>query len=533
MSQYRRSPAGGAGRNGDYHQRIYPEEHGGNQYEDYEYGAEEVQMRDIDRPQQHQLAPQPRRPPPRSPMSSRQDSGYSRQDRSGYSRQDGNGYLRPQQPSQVPRVSPNGPFGFQGARGYRSGSGHHENHGYQGQQGPPPPRAARRNYAPSSLDSYYSQESESNPGFSYGFGHQQLRPTPRPPRFPEGNPVPPIRPSVPSPRSIYIGFNPTFPQGTTSPEAPSIPAVPPPARLTQNQQKKPSGSPPQPARRGTSSYYPPLSQVVPPIQEESRSDRRPSYASSSAIPSAWDPEPMEHYPGASDGYSTDGDGEEFRLPAEVGVADDEKGLVRQASIGRKSKPTITDIKGIDKFKSPSFAPRNMSSNESINTASTGGVPIPVVGIGLSLPAEKSSPTLEMPVIDSPAPLEIPSPLESAGPSLFSQPPSTIKKDEYQFSLPNWSMQVAAESPGREESPVTGEPDGLAVKPTRRPPRLNMDAVRDAEARGSLTSLPDLIRRATKLAAVLETGRPESRWGTRGSFLGPPGMSKIHPIFSWF
>ncbi|KAI3066405.1 hypothetical protein CBS147353_8048 [Aspergillus niger] len=45
---------------------------------------------------------------------------------------------------------------------------------------------------------------------------------------------------------------------------------------------------------------------------------------------------------------------------------------------------------------------------------------------------------------------------------------------------------------------------------RRPPRLNMSAVRDAEARGSLTSLPDLIRRATRLASNLEHGRTASR-----------------------
>ena len=39
----------------------------------------------------------------------------------------------------------------------------------------------------------------------------------------------------------------------------------------------------------------------------------------------------------------------------------------------------------------------------------------------------------------------------------------------------------------------------------------MDAVRDAEARGSLTSLPDLIRRATRLAAMMDRGkRPGSR-----------------------
>ncbi|KAK4495312.1 hypothetical protein PRZ48_013643 [Zasmidium cellare] len=47
---------------------------------------------------------------------------------------------------------------------------------------------------------------------------------------------------------------------------------------------------------------------------------------------------------------------------------------------------------------------------------------------------------------------------------------------------------------------------------KRPPRLNVDAVRDAEARGSLTSLPDLIRRATKLASNLDRGKTASRMG---------------------
>ncbi|RYP77724.1 hypothetical protein DL769_003344 [Monosporascus sp. CRB-8-3] len=43
--------------------------------------------------------------------------------------------------------------------------------------------------------------------------------------------------------------------------------------------------------------------------------------------------------------------------------------------------------------------------------------------------------------------------------------------------------------------------------------LNIDAVRDAEARGSLTSLPDLIRRATRLASIMDKGRrPTSRFG---------------------
>jgi hypothetical protein len=45
---------------------------------------------------------------------------------------------------------------------------------------------------------------------------------------------------------------------------------------------------------------------------------------------------------------------------------------------------------------------------------------------------------------------------------------------------------------------------------RKPPRLDMDAVRDAQSRGSLSSLSDLIRRATKLASNLDRGRTASR-----------------------
>ncbi|ROW13898.1 hypothetical protein VPNG_03616 [Cytospora leucostoma] len=57
-----------------------------------------------------------------------------------------------------------------------------------------------------------------------------------------------------------------------------------------------------------------------------------------------------------------------------------------------------------------------------------------------------------------------------------------------------------------------QPRGFSrLSAIRRPPRLDIDAVREAEARGSMTSLPDLIRRATRLAASLDRGkRPASR-----------------------
>lgn len=60
------------------------------------------------------------------------------------------------------------------------------------------------------------------------------------------------------------------------------------------------------------------------------------------------------------------------------------------------------------------------------------------------------------------------------------------------------------------------PTGAHSEPVgrKRRPRLNvdMDAVREAEARGSMTSLTDLIRRATRLASNLDRGKTASRLG---------------------
>ncbi|RMZ83850.1 hypothetical protein DV737_g1412, partial [Chaetothyriales sp. CBS 132003] len=69
-----------------------------------------------------------------------------------------------------------------------------------------------------------------------------------------------------------------------------------------------------------------------------------------------------------------------------------------------------------------------------------------------------------------------------------------------------------------------------VPVTRRPARLNIDAVRDREARGSMTSLTDLIKRATRLAANLDKGKTASRLGMLDSFgtkdrMAPYGSSR--------
>lgn len=61
---------------------------------------------------------------------------------------------------------------------------------------------------------------------------------------------------------------------------------------------------------------------------------------------------------------------------------------------------------------------------------------------------------------------------------------------------------------------------------RRPPRLDIDAVRSAEERGSITSLPDLIRRATRLASMIDRGkRPASRFGELGDYFDEKGQGR--------
>lgn len=62
--------------------------------------------------------------------------------------------------------------------------------------------------------------------------------------------------------------------------------------------------------------------------------------------------------------------------------------------------------------------------------------------------------------------------------------------------------------------VDGDKPGMSsrIPLEKRPPKLNISAVREAEARGSMTSLSDLIKRATKLASNLDRGRTASRLG---------------------
>lgn len=62
------------------------------------------------------------------------------------------------------------------------------------------------------------------------------------------------------------------------------------------------------------------------------------------------------------------------------------------------------------------------------------------------------------------------------------------------------------------SPFPSTAPSTSDKTSKRPPRLDIAAAREGEVRGSQSSLPELIRRATKLASNLDRGKTASRLG---------------------
>lgn len=179
--------------------------------------------------------------------------------------------------------------------------------------------------------------------------------------------------------------------------------------------------------------------------------------------------------------------------------DDERGLVRSASVGRRGKAALVttpsrEIPGDidDMSQRPLPTPLQMdpfpegtgyvdaSSNSSTTVPSTKTAKVSPVGAAMTADA-----------------------IFTAYESASAMDPRTSRR---MSTSPN--PQADAQ-----------DPRGYSrLSAIRRPPRLDIDAVRQAESRGSLTSLPDLIRRATRLAASLDRGRrPASRFNDLDDF----------------
>ncbi|KAL4805503.1 hypothetical protein BDV18DRAFT_20346 [Aspergillus unguis] len=292
------------------------------------------------------------------------------------------------------------------------------------------------------------------PSFSQPFGNQQ-------------NIHPALRERIP------IASEDMSRKSTTSSlgSIPIIPDFPPPLP---SQNKTGNLAPPGPMRSGMNRRS-----SVSPIPEElpdSPTILSEPYAHSRGTASSWNSENRE-----SDvlGAYMDGDSDSSqRSPEHAEVT-----LVREASLGKRGKPSLRTI---SKPSAEALAGRNTATGTPVQSDAANLKEI-AASLATRDSLESSSGESE---IDPEKPPIVVGDGSSARPSF----------DNNMRSVENLAGPLPQRAPTMSE-----------MRPgARRPPRLNMGAVREAEARGSLTSLSDLIKRATKLATNLEHGRTASR-----------------------
>lgn len=264
--------------------------------------------------------------------------------------------------------------------------------------------------------------------------------------------------------------------------------------------------PPPSARRGNSAFYSSHSFVSPIPEESPRTRSHTSYASSAAIP--------ESYGTLSPGMQDDQYYDDMIAEESVYSDDDadERGLVRSASIGKRGKPSIVTTK---------------------STISERGEMVPIV----------------LPMRPSPKPYQ--SPAFENGTGFIDGSSGSSSENDSEHRLPTVGTALTTDSMlgayagASAQDPVAlrnvASPKPYRMSGLRRPPRLDIDAVRQAEARGSLTSLPDLIKRATRLAAMMSEGRrpasrfdmdfPEEIYGRKGARGGTYSTSQWCDCFA--
>lgn len=290
--------------------------------------------------------------------------------------------------------------------------------------------------------------------------------------------------------------------------------------------------PPPSSRRGPSSYYS-MQSFVTPIPEESPRTQttHSSYASSGAIPANWGD--------MSYGYDTDERSflDDDIMEEEESKADRE-GIVRSASVGKRAKPSMITTKGAEKVDQSQGGvlgkTKNLVKMGAIDNSEPKATPQnfqdfirsanapPIPRVVQPTPRDTTWPTFGGP--DSP--LEGNKELDDDMMSSSSDSESTLAPSPHAIEMEKLSpaaiLQAArANSTSPSRNLTEKEENEIQYRRTsaiRRPPRLDMNALRDAEARGSLTSLPDLIRRATKLASMMNEGkRPASRLNNLNDF----------------
>lgn len=283
---------------------------------------------------------------------------------------------------------------------------------------------------------------------------------------------PPLRPRPTHSRSssqdaeIEIGY-----QFEDDPRGP-VPIMP-----IQGLQVPRHNGPPPSSRRGPSSVSSRLmtGTAVSPIPEESfrQIRKKESFASSTVIPSSWGSGPRMSE--ILDSYASE---QEEPIPEPKRNKRDSLTILRQASLGKRGKPSLFSINKPQAESQPSLKD-DKSSDSSLGYSTVNG---------LQPRASLDSTSTDTDSID------------------LEKERIEVENEQKARSI---GIGFGLGRPGA----------GMSSKKSKshRPPELNLNAVRSAEAHGSLTSLPDLIRRATKVASNLEHGRTASRLGILDMF----------------
>ncbi|OJD18044.1 hypothetical protein AJ78_01936 [Emergomyces pasteurianus Ep9510] len=249
--------------------------------------------------------------------------------------------------------------------------------------------------------------------------------------------------------------------------------------------------PPPSTRRTGSSYYSSTA-FVSPIPEEPPEllpRKGGSYASSKVIPSSWGTAPPDaDIPQWSD--------EDF-------LNDDDKpseSLVRQASLGKRGKASLRTI---NKVQGEQPLEGNQASK--LGTDKSSAEQVEAVPIGMAVSAN--------PIVMETAYKRENTPGQTESRPSDDYASSVSSDDDYEKPpIPIMRFETKSTKPILKKVESRGSNMLSGGNERRRPPQIDMDAVRQAEARGSLTSLPELIRRATRLASNLDRGKTASRFG---------------------
>jgi len=365
----------------------------------------------------------------------------------------------------------------------------------------PPQRPPRPNFVPPMLQSSDMQENKSPP---LQFRRPQNQDQPRS-YWEDG-----YAESSSSSRPLTTASNSTT---GSIPEFPSTPSIPVPPVPTYQAPPRRNLGPPPSARKGGSSYYSQTS-FVPPIPEE-MSDAHSSYASSHVIPESWGDGPPEYYmgPGIEEEEGDMSPGGNSGRASSAGDHDDASVLVRKGSQGQPRMKSLETLESGDESDIGERRMRELNwqarQDERWRPGGAGGVATDPIGrhnfrnqgrIHNPYSGYESDATF----LDSPR---------------SSMPPIMPPSNQY-FGTPDTNNSPIdprvgeilghLEKGGALASSGTASPEPANEKGFKRPPRLNLEGSK--EPRGSATSLPELIRRATKLASNLDRGKTASRIG---------------------